>query len=251
MKYSLKFGLFFLSLSILLSGCAVTKTNTVFGERVEYGLDLPEIFGKEVARFNLPGGEVGTIRSMAGAYSMKLQKYSRVLDIDDASSVKIAQQEIIGNRAVIVLEVDSPSCALNTRIYSIEGNSISSWRLTNCGQSASRISRDGNMLHVDFDDPRGGQRFTYRDAQLYRSKAPVSAPAPGDRAGGAAVGSAPQPKAATSSSSARGRSPSASSSAASVSAPPRRRDGAKPSELPRVIDYEDKPVKSTVVVLDK
>lgn len=167
----MKIRIFFAALVAVLAlsslgGCAVKKTNNVFGERTEIDLDYAAVFGKEESRFKMADGGEGTLRSLSGVYSLKVHNNSRVLPIENALFAKIVRTENLGDRTVVVIEAAEMNCKSNTRVYSIRGSEVLMWRLQNCN-SRPDLSVEGESLHFDFDRGRDVVRLTYRDGSMF------------------------------------------------------------------------------------
>lgn len=192
-------GAAWLILTLILGGCAIKTSNSVFGQgRQEIDIDYAVLFGEELASFSMADGEKATLRRLQNTYSLKLEKYAKVIDIPYATSAKLVMTEAIGDTTLIVIAAPRNGCPMRHMLYSIAGKTGNFWELggwDGC-KTAPEISRRDDTFFFDYPAPVTGQyRQTYYGGALSNAKflptarrqpaptpaaAPVTAP-PADR----------------------------------------------------------------------
>lgn len=138
-----------------LTGCGVTQTRQGF----QIGLDHAEIFGSSLATFQLADGSDGNLRrGPNGEYSLKLQRYYRVLPLDKAQHARIAKVAYIAGRTSVLVELQEKNCGLRYSLFSIEGSKVRNWIFGNC------TDRPRTFVDVDvqvFEFPKGRNIIRY------------------------------------------------------------------------------------------
>lgn len=159
--------------ALALSGCAVQQDRP---GQIIVGFDIPELLGERLASFKLADGSEGNLRVLAGQYSIKLQRYLKVVEIKQAQAVRILRTEHFGDRTVLVLEKSNGHCTNRMELLLIRGSDLSSWDFGECREPL-QIERDGDALY--FDRVAGNQleRIVYRDERMVRLR-PVALNAP-------------------------------------------------------------------------
>ena len=157
--------------AISLAGCAVQKGP---GGKVAIGIDNAELLGQTVASFKLNDGSEGRLRVLAGKYSIKLQQWFRVVDIPNATAVRLVSSDSVGGRTLLVLEKTDRYCAYKTQVMSIKGADVLIWDMGDC-RSRPEISIHEDQAFFDYVNGNRTTRFIYRDAALLRGEFSTSA----------------------------------------------------------------------------
>ncbi|MDM8359529.1 hypothetical protein FP568_21835 [Pandoraea pnomenusa] len=154
-----------------LGGCAVTKNSQ--GNTV-YGIDQASLFGTVVDTFKLADGSEGNLRRSNGQYSLKLERYMRVLPLQNAITARVVRNEVIGDRSVVVVETQERNCPFKYVLYAIQDSDVLGWTFGNCAdRPRADLIDQGRALVFDF--PGNGRlvRHTYTDSRLLQSAIPV------------------------------------------------------------------------------
>lgn len=168
-------------MAVALAGCAVQKGP---GGKMSIGIDNAELLGETVATFKLDDGSEGRLRVLGGRYSIKLQQWFRVVDIPNATAVRLLSSDSVAGRTLLLLEKTDRSCNNRTQVMSIKGADVLIWDVGNCGRPEILIQED--QAFFDFANGARTTRFIYRDAALFRGEFATSAmrsPAAPSRAG--------------------------------------------------------------------
>lgn len=151
---------------ILLGGCAAQG-----GANASYGFDSAAVFGSQLDDFLLPDGSTGTIRKMNDRYSVKLQKYSRVVDIEGATMVRFRSAQLVSGYTLVVLDKAERNCSTRTQLLALRGTEVRSWEFGNCKSwPDTMIYRDGATF--DVTEGRGRIRYQFADGRLVYGDAP-------------------------------------------------------------------------------
>jgi hypothetical protein len=164
-----------LVLLVVVSGCAVQTTRT---GHIQVGLDNAELLGQTLASFNLSDGSEGRLRVLGGKYSVKLQRQLKVVDIPNATMVRLVSASLVDGRTLVVLEKAERNCDYKTHLLSIQGAEVLIWDFGDC-RTRPITSVQADQASFDFVQPQRTTRFTYRDARLMRGDfptMPVAAP---------------------------------------------------------------------------
>lgn len=156
----------------LLAGCAMTPNGR---GGMTMGVDAAGLFGTEVGRFALRDGSQGILRrDNQGAYSVKLDRFMRVLPLQNAVTARIAKVETIGPRTVVVIETQERNCPFRYEVLAIEGSDILEWKIGNCNDRP-RIQLSPDQQAMIFDFPAYGQisRQVYTEQRMLSSTVPV------------------------------------------------------------------------------
>ncbi|TXH46114.1 MAG: hypothetical protein E6Q92_02445 [Burkholderiaceae bacterium] len=164
-----------LAAAMLLAGCAVQQHS---GGTVSVGIDDAELFGQTVAQFKLADGSDGRLRLHQGRYSIKLQRYFKVIPVDRAQAARLVSAQVLDGRSVLVLEKGAPGCPFQTQVMAIEGSEVLSWDLGDC-RNAPQIQVSGGEMAFDFPQGQRLVRYIYRDRRLLRAEAQLPSAGPG------------------------------------------------------------------------
>jgi len=152
-----------LALIVAAGGCAVTHDNR---GAVRLGIDTAEVFGTTIERFTLADGGEGTLRrGVKNDYSIKLQRYQRVLPLQPAVSARVAHVTAIGNRTSILIELQERNCKYRYSLFSIEGSDVSNWVFGNCSDRPRVAMEDGEQV-IDFPNGKRLSRYRLVGAQV-------------------------------------------------------------------------------------
>jgi len=158
--------------SLLLGACA-TRSNS--GSIAQYSLDQAAIFGDVVDAFVLPDGSEGSIRRFNNNYSIKLQKHSRVVDIERATQVKFRSAQSVDGYTLIVLEKAERNCQGKTHLMAIRGTKVRSWDFGNCRTwPESEIASDAATFYVE--EGAGTIQYQFTGGRLLYGPAPKRPP---------------------------------------------------------------------------
>ncbi|CFB61359.1 hypothetical protein PAP18089_03834 [Pandoraea apista] len=158
-------------MTFALGGCAVTKNSQ--GNTV-YGIDQASLFGTVVDTFKLADGSEGNLRRSNGQYSLKLERYMRVLPLQNAITARVVRSEVVGDRSVVVVETQERNCPFKYVLYAIQDSDVLGWTFGNCADRPRADLVDNGRALV-FDFPGNGRlvRHTYTDSRLLQSAIPV------------------------------------------------------------------------------
>ena len=173
-----------LALSALaLSGCAVQQTGP--RGKMSIGLDNAALLGTDHAKFKLGDDSEGTLRSLNGVYSLKLERFFRVISLGKRKDVQLERAVQIGDRTVLVLnQLDERNC-IKTAVLAIRGSEVLNWEVqpSNCRTLPTVGVMDGRLVLLYAD-----HAFVYDNSKLTKVKLPPQPPAPS-----AAQQAAPEP----------------------------------------------------------
>jgi hypothetical protein len=132
---------------VLIGGCA-THSNS--DSIAHYSLDQVAIFGDVVDAFVLPDGSAGSIRRFNNNYSVKLEKNSRVIDIERATQLKFRSAQSVDGYTLIVLEKTEGTCQGKTHLMAIRGAEVKLWDFGNCRTwPETTITSDAATFYVE------------------------------------------------------------------------------------------------------
>ena len=173
-----------LALSALaLSGCAVQQTGP--RGKMSIGLDNAALLGTDHAKFKLGDDSEGTLRSLNGVYSLKLERFFRVISLGKRKDVQLERAVQIGDRTVLVLnQLDERNC-IKTAVLAIRGSEVLNWEVqpSNCRTLPTVGVMDGRLVLLYAD-----HAFVYDNSKLTKVKLPPQPPVPS-----AAQQAAPEP----------------------------------------------------------
>ena len=173
-----------LALSALaLSGCAVQQTGP--RGKMSIGLDNAALLGTDHAKFKLGDDSEGTLRSLNGVYSLKLERFFRVISLGKRKDVQLERAVQIGDRTVLVLnQLDERNC-IKTAVLAIRGSEVLNWEVqpSNCRTLPTVGVMDGRLVLLYAD-----HAFVYDSSKLTKVKLPPQPPVPS-----AAQQAAPEP----------------------------------------------------------
>lgn len=244
-------GVTWLFFAVILGGCAIKASNSVFGPREEVDIDYAAIFGEELTSFSMATGEKATLRRLQSEYSLKLDKYSKVIAIPYATSAKLVQTEFIGDTTLIVIAAPRNGCPQRHILYSITGKTGQFWELGGWGgcNAAPGITRRDETIFFDYPARAGVNRQTYYAGSLgqvqYLAPSQVQA-AP--KVGPTPLSASPSQRAAAPAQETPPRTGKPSTASSSASQHTGR--AVSKSELPAPISFGESKVKPVTVVLD-
>ena len=152
-------------IALSLSGCAIeTQRN---GKTV-IGLDNAEIFGRQVGTFDLGTGFTGALRNLNGEYSVKFDKFARVVPVGRATSARIVGADRVGDSATVLIEKSEGGCQAKYQLISMRGAEVNTWDLTGDCRLQPKVARFGDELRILFDMPNQWRYFVFKDARLER-----------------------------------------------------------------------------------
>lgn len=160
----------------LIGGCAVQTDRR---GQLQFQVDNAELFGQAVQTFALPDGSEAKLRVLSGQYSIKLQKYLRVIPLENATDVKVRSATLIDGRTVIVIDKAERNCGFKMHLISVKGSEVLAWDFGDC-QTAPNVNLYADGATFDFAYPNKTIRYTYQNARLVRNDyagAPPGAPA--------------------------------------------------------------------------
>ena len=173
-----------LALSALaLSGCAVQQTGP--RGKMSIGLDNAALLGTDHAKFKLGDDSEGTLRSLNGVYSLKLERFFRVISLGKRKDVQLERAVQIGDRTVLVLnQLDERNC-IKTAVLAIRGSEVLNWEVqpSNCRTLPTVGVMDGRLVLLYAD-----HAFVYDNSKLTKVKLPPQPAVPS-----AAQQAAPEP----------------------------------------------------------
>ena len=173
-----------LALSALaLSGCAVQQTGP--RGKMSIGLDNAALLGTDHAKFKLGDDSEGTLRSLNGVYSLKLERFFRVISLGKRKDVQLERAVQIGDRTVLVLnQLDERNC-IKTAVLAIRGSEVLNWEVqpSNCRTLPTVGVMDGRLVLLYAD-----HAFVYDNSKLTKVKLSPQPPVPS-----AAQQAAPEP----------------------------------------------------------
>ena len=163
-----------LALSALaLSGCAVQQNGP--RGKMSIGLDNAALLGTDHAKFKLGDDSEGTLRSLNGVYSLKLERFFRVISLGKRKDVQLERAVQIGDRTVLVLnQLDERNC-IKTAVLAIRGSEVLNWEVqpSNCRTLPTVGVMDGRLVLLYAD-----HAFVYDNSKLSKVKLPPQSPAP-------------------------------------------------------------------------
>ena len=262
--------------ALLMTGCAVQVDKR---GKVVLSPDTAAVLGTEHASFKLADGTSGTLRSLNGDYSLKLERYFRVIALGKKQDVRLASVVQQGERSVLVLHlVDERSNCLSTMVVSMLGSEVRQWGLPsgNCrvlpeldlsdGRLALRyadhayVHDNGKLFRVKISPPETTAQPQPSKAPTPRSEAPQRRASPGSntRPSTATVRNTPAPPSApVPASTAVSRSvpvsvPAPVVATATGAVASARSAAQQRANLPGKLDFPSSGVeeKATVIVLD-
>ncbi len=151
--------------ALTTTGCAVRQDER---NRTVIGLDTAAIFGTERARFTLTDGSEGSLRSQGDVYSIKLEKFHKVIPLGNARQMQFDQAFQIDGRTVVVIHLQNTSGCVKTQILSIRESQVLHWIVTpsDC-KSVPTLAANAEQLVLSYF----GSRFVYANARLVEEKA--------------------------------------------------------------------------------
>lgn len=153
---------------LALCGCAVHSN---VGDQGQYGLDQAALFGKQVSEFSLPDGTGASIRLLNGKYSVKFQNYSRVVDIDNAATLKFRSAQLVDGYMLVVLDKSEPYCPSKLHLLALRGKETRAWEVGNC-KAAPEITISPDSATFDIPEGRTATHYQFSAGQLRYAEVP-------------------------------------------------------------------------------
>jgi hypothetical protein len=137
------------------------------------GSDQAAVFGSQVETFILPDGSEASIHQLNANYSLRLQRHSRVIDINNATMVRFRSAQTVGGYLLIVLEKSERNCAVKTHLLAIQGAEVRSWEFGDCSRwpETSILS---DVANFDVQDGQKIVRYEFSNGHLRYGDAPGS-----------------------------------------------------------------------------
>lgn len=152
------------AIGINVSGCAVKQDAN---KRTVISLDHAALLGTERARFQLQDGAEGSLRSMGDEYSLKLEKFSKVIPLGRAQQMQMQPVYQINGRTVLVINMQHTSGCVKTTLLSIQDSQVFHWLITpsDC-KSVPALAANEQRLQLSYS----GSRYVYENGQLIEEK---------------------------------------------------------------------------------
>ncbi len=159
------------AIGISVSGCAVKQDAN---KRTVISLDHAAVLGTERARFQLQDGSEGSLRSMSDDYSLKLEKFFKVIPLGKAQQMQLQPVYQINGRTVLVINMQNISGCVKTAVLSIQDSQVFHWLITpsDC-KSVPALAANEQRLQLSYS----GSRYVYENGQLIEEK-PVEVAVP-------------------------------------------------------------------------
>lgn len=154
-----------LSLAVLATtGCAVSQDAN---KRTRFALDTAAILGTELAQFTLTDNSNGTFRKLGDAYSLKLEKFQKVIALGNARQARLDRGFQIDGRTVLVIHMQTNDGCIKTQLLSIRDAQALHWQVTpsDC-KSIPTVMLNKDQLVLSYS----GSRFVYAGGQLAEEK---------------------------------------------------------------------------------
>ena len=154
-----------LSLAVLATtGCAVSQ-DAKNGTR--FALDAAALLGTELAHFTLTDNSNGTFRKLGDAYSLKLEKFHKVIALGNARQARLDRGFHIDGRTVLVIHMQTNDGCFKTQLLSIRDAQALQWQVTpsDC-KSIPTVTLNKDQLVLSYS----GSRFVYAGGQLAEEK---------------------------------------------------------------------------------
>ena len=157
------------ALAVLLltaSGCAIE--GTVNGGS-KFAFDEAELLGVTVQMFRLSDGSEGRVRKLGNKFSIKLQRYQRVIPIENATAVRFVDSRMVGGQMLLVIDKVEPNCRSQTQIITIRGAEVNGWDIGDCVPHPHIIyTTDSATFEYKIDGQT--MRHIYQNGRLLRSE---------------------------------------------------------------------------------
>lgn len=154
--------LYCILISILFSGCAVSTING----HVSYGLDGAEVFGKVEQTFLLADGSKGSVRSLNGEQSIKLENSNRVVNVPNSKYLKVRSTALIDGEHVLVIDAIENYCRKRTWLFVVAAKETKVWNFGDC-QSFSNTSLGGGTILITELMAGVTKSYTYVQGKVY------------------------------------------------------------------------------------
>ena len=146
-----------LAIVLGLSGCAVPPSTH---HRTGVVVNSQNTGDTENARFTLVDGSIGTLRNAGDDYVLKFEKFSRVIQLGKAQSMKLEQAVRINDSVVLVINNLQKSGCIKTSLFAIRANEIQDWHAVSSDcKAVPRIEFNNAKILLNY--PRS--QFIYQD----------------------------------------------------------------------------------------
>ncbi len=112
------------------SGCAI---NVNPWGQINFGFDQALISGKEQSSFTLPDGGSVTLRKLKNNYSIKIDRYFRVIEIGPGQKARILSTTKVGDYTLVWVEKQlndcSQRCLYSTVLIAVNGFEVKVWEI--------------------------------------------------------------------------------------------------------------------------
>jgi hypothetical protein len=147
------------------SGCA-TNGASHGGSKLEF--DEAELLSVTVQKFRLSDGSEGLVRKLRNTYSIKLQRYQRIIPIANASAVRFVESRTVGDQMLLVFDKVEPNCGSQTQIITIRGTEVNGWDIGVCAPHP-RITYTADSATFEYKVDGKTKHSTYQNGRLLNS----------------------------------------------------------------------------------
>jgi len=153
-----------LIIALGVTGCAIKQDTN---NRRYISLDYAAVLGTEHTRFRLQDSSEGSLRSMGGNYSIKLEKFFKVIPLGMAQQMQLQQAFQINGQTVLVINIQDTNGCVKTAVLSIEGSQVLHWVITpsDC-KSVPTLTANAQQLQLSYS----GSRYLYENNRLVEEK---------------------------------------------------------------------------------
>lgn len=166
-------------LALGIGGCAINVNQ--WGQ-INVGFDQAQLTGTEIASFTLPEGGSATLRKLKDRYSLKIDRYFRVIEIGPGVKARMLSTSKVGAYSLIWIEKQLKDCrygcAYSTVLIAIKGFEVKVWEI-NGNSDVPNITITPNAAAIDVPDVLSTgqlQRYVFSDGNLYNQGAIKDAP---------------------------------------------------------------------------
>lgn len=154
--------IFYILISTLISGCAVSTSNGYLA----YSLDTAKVFGKVEQTFLLGDGSKGSVRSLDGKQTIKLENSNRVVNVPYAKELKVRSTALIDGEHVLVVDAVENYCRKRTWLFVVAAKETRVWNFGDC-QSFSDTILGRETLMITERVAGVTKSYTYVQGKVY------------------------------------------------------------------------------------
>lgn len=154
----------------LNAGCAINVTP--WGH-VNFGFDNAQLYGKTESSFMLPDGGSVTLRKLNNDYSLKIDRYFRVVSIGPGIKAKILSTSKVGDYSLVWVEKQMGNCVnrclYSTVLIAIKGFEVKVWEI-NGEDDVPYITVTPTAAAIDVPGVTSSaksKRYVFSEGQLY------------------------------------------------------------------------------------